>query len=71
MKLFQHIAQNTNSSVLAIYEPIESNTANSQQSTIRSGLAYAHNYITIAKQAGLTVAEQTSHSPFIWLVFKN
>ena len=67
-ELFKFIAKRNAPSILAIYEPIESKKPDGDQSAERDGLAYAHNYITIAKKLELTIIEKISVSPFLWFV---
>lgn len=64
--LFKYIAERKTPSIIVIYEPIESNKADGENSIIRSGLAYAHNYITIAKQNGFTTIDKLSTPPFFY-----
>ncbi len=68
VELFKSISKRTTSSLIIIYEPIDSNTAAGNESILRSGLSYAHNYTTIAKQCGLTIIEELLDHPFLWLV---
>lgn len=69
-ELFDLINHHKSYSIIVLYEPIESNTPDSNQSILRSGLAYAHNYTTIAKQKGFEIEEENINTPFLWLICK-
>jgi hypothetical protein len=69
-ELFTMIAKSAAPAVLALYEPADPIIANGDQSALRGGLAYSHNYITLAKKHGFDILVQQQFGSFMWLVCK-
>lgn len=71
-KLFERVANIDEPSVLAMYEPVEPGVVEGEKSVTRGGMAYAHNYVHLAKKNGFDVIEKVydSGNSFLWLVCK-
>lgn len=54
---FALIKEKKPGSVVAVLEPTSLEILNSEVSEIRGGLAYAHNYVTMVKRAGLEILD--------------
>ncbi|MBL7196747.1 MAG: class I SAM-dependent methyltransferase [Candidatus Omnitrophica bacterium] len=69
-ELFELIAKKPVSSVLVLYEPVEPDVAKGNRSSLRSDMAYGHNYITLAKKNGFDTLSYDHSGSFLWFACK-